>query len=63
MYQLGLCERCGKAATDRHHKDANTGNNEASNIEMLCRRCHMEIDGRLAANSARLKALNAAKRQ
>lgn len=47
---LGICEKCGKkSACDRHHIDANTGNNVRSNIMFLCRRCHMEIDGRLEA--------------
>jgi hypothetical protein len=48
-FQLGQCERCDVPATDRHHKDGNTGNNDPSNIMILCRRCHMEIDGRLNA--------------
>lgn len=43
----GGCQDCGKPATDRHHKDGNTGNNIASNIAILCRRCHMIADGRL----------------
>ena len=47
-YRLGPCNRCGKPGVDRHHRDDNTGNNEPENVEILCRRCHMEIDGRLA---------------
>lgn len=47
-FPLGPCEECGVIATDRHHKDGNTGNNQRSNIAILCRRCHMTIDGRLA---------------
>jgi hypothetical protein len=47
IYPLGPCERCGKPGTDRHHKDADTGNNTPDNIAILCRRCHMEEDGRL----------------
>jgi hypothetical protein len=47
MYALGACDGCGKPATDRHHKDGDTGNNVASNIGLLCRRCHMTEDGRL----------------
>lgn len=44
----GMCERCGvEPACDRHHKDGNPGHNERSNIAFLCRRCHMEVDGRL----------------
>ena len=48
LYELGDCEDCGKPARDRHHKDGNTGNNAPSNIAILCRRCHMAADGRLA---------------
>lgn len=43
----GPCETCGEPAMDRHHKDGSTHNNDPSNIAMLCRRCHMEADGRL----------------
>lgn len=50
LYALAAnCESCGKAATDRHHKDSNPGNNEPENIAFLCRRCHMLEDGRLQA--------------
>jgi hypothetical protein len=44
---LGKCDKCPAKAVDRHHKDGNTGNNERSNLERLCRRCHMIVDGRL----------------
>ena len=44
---LGACERCGRQATDRHHKDADTTNNSPENLSALCRRCHMTVDGRL----------------
>lgn len=54
-YALGPCERCGKPATDRHHKDGVTTHNEPENIAILCRRCHMEVDGRLAAFVAMAK--------
>lgn len=47
LYPLKDCERCGVPATDRHHKDGNTGNNSPGNIARLCRRCHMVEDGRL----------------
>lgn len=44
---LGMCERCGiSESVDRHHKDRNTLNNSRSNIQFLCRRCHVLIDGR-----------------
>ena len=45
--ELGKCELCDSKATDRHHKDRNTGNNERSNVQFLCRRCHMTVDGRM----------------
>jgi hypothetical protein len=45
---LGPCQRCGGKATERHHKDGDPGNNRISNVALLCRRCHMVIDGRLA---------------
>ncbi len=41
------CERCGRPAQDRHHIDGNPLNNARENIACLCRRCHMEADGRL----------------
>jgi len=42
------CERCNIPKGERHHKDGNTLNNTAENIEFLCRRHHMEADTRLA---------------
>ena len=45
--QIGPCAGCGNERADRHHKDGNTANNAPSNIEALCRRCHMEGDGRM----------------
>ena len=64
MYQLGLCQRCGQQATERHHIDGNTGNNSLENIAILCRRCHMQWDGRLATwhkNSPSHRGLQPAK--
>jgi hypothetical protein len=48
MYPLGECEHdgCEASATDRHHVDRDTGNNARSNIRLLCRKHHMEEDGR-----------------
>lgn len=41
------CERCDTSpAVDRHHIDGDPLNNVPSNIQSLCRRCHMEVDGR-----------------
>jgi Homing endonuclease associated repeat len=40
------CDRCGappgKRAHDRHHRDRNPYNNDPSNVEVLCRGCHVE---------------------
>ena len=47
LYNLGPCERCGEPATDRHHVDGNTLNNEPDNVQIFCRRCHMIVDGRI----------------
>ena len=55
LFPLGPCERCGKPGVDRHHKDENTLNNGPENIQILCRRCHMEVDGRLHGNGAKHK--------
>ena len=54
---VGPCSRCGAGKAERHHKDENTANNEPSNIAILCRRCHMETDGRLASAPARMRAV------
>ena len=53
------CLDCGAKATERHHVDENTLNNDPSNIAFLCRRCHMKRDGRLAqlAKQARRQAV------
>lgn len=57
-YALGPCQDCGKPATDRHHKDGDTGNNTPENIEILCRRCHMKTDGRLEKVAEMAKAMS-----
>lgn len=57
-FKLGKCERCGKRGTDRHHKDGNPGNNNPRNVMVVCRRCHMIIDGRLESSIKRLKQLS-----
>lgn len=44
---IGACIRCGAGKAERHHVDGNTLNNRSSNIAVLCRKCHMELDGRL----------------
>lgn len=46
-YPLAECEICDAPATDRHHRDGDTGNNHPRNIQRLCRRCHMRKDGRM----------------
>lgn len=40
-----VCERCGydkKQILNVHHKDRNHGNNDMSNLELLCPNCHGE---------------------
>ena len=51
---LGVCEHpdCTAPAADRHHIDGDTLNNTRANLAGLCRRHHMEADGRLAALAA-----------
>jgi hypothetical protein len=46
-YDLVKCELCGEDATERHHRDGNTANNDPPNVQLLCRRCHMIEDGRM----------------
>ena len=41
------CSVCGVKA-EIHHKDGNPCNNDPSNIDWLCRKHHMEADGRMA---------------
>ncbi len=45
-YPFEPCTVCGSLKSERHHKDGNTLNNERSNIQFLCRKHHMQIDGR-----------------
>lgn len=52
MYQSQFCSLCGKKA-EIHHKDGNTLNNELDNIEFLCRKHHMERDGRMLSKNQR----------
>lgn len=46
MYPSRSCRICGRE-TEHHHKDGNPLNNEPSNIDFLCRKHHMEADGRM----------------
>ena len=46
---IGPCSICGEERSERHHRDGDTRNNEPQNIVILCRRCHMKEDGRLAS--------------
>ena len=50
--QIGPCVLCGNEKSERHHIDGNTANNEAENILIVCRRCHMKTDGRLSEFTA-----------
>lgn len=52
------CEVCGTSQAERHHRDGNTLNNAPTNIAFLCRKHHMEADGRLAALRERITELN-----
>ena len=61
--QLGLCQDCGdRPASERHHVDGDVTNDDPANIALLCRRCHMRQDGRLAAliaaNKSRRRVLS-----
>lgn len=43
---IGNCEHCVVAvAVERHHKDRDHWNNERSNVEFVCRRCHILAHG------------------
>jgi hypothetical protein len=43
-----VCERCKQAAaTDRRCKDNNYENFDPRNVELLCRKCRMQVDGTL----------------
>jgi hypothetical protein len=44
---IGPCWACGSEKSERHHIDGDTSNNAVANIAIVCRRCHMEADGRL----------------
>lgn len=58
LYPLLPCKICGeKKNLQRHHKDNNTANNLPNNIQFLCARCHMELDGRLSKSRERFKML------
>lgn len=48
LVPLRSCDECGAPGRDRHHIDGNPFNNVLANIAVLCRRCHMEADGRMA---------------
>lgn len=37
-----VCERCGTSAALVHHKDRDSGNSLADNLESLCFFCHKE---------------------
>jgi len=45
-YRIKFCRICGGKA-EIHHKDGNPLNNEPDNIDFLCRKHHMELDGRI----------------
>lgn len=41
--------RCGAWAKEMHHKDRNTSNTAASNLEALCTACHQREHGKGAS--------------
>jgi hypothetical protein len=49
LFPLGPCARCGRPGRERHHRDGDTLNNTPGNVVVLCRRCHLMVEGRLAA--------------
>ena len=52
---LGACEVCAtRPAVERHHIDGDTSNNRRANVLLVCRGCHMRLDGRLEASSRRI---------
>lgn len=46
-FALQPCSKCGSKDSERHHIDGNPSNNEPWNLKFLCRRCHMDEDGRM----------------
>ena len=56
--QLLPCEVCENKKTERHHADGNPHNNTPENIKFLCRKHHMEMDGRLGRLIERNKNYN-----
>lgn len=54
-FALGSCERCGGKGTQRHHIDGYPGNNDPSNIMIVCLPCHAAIDDRAAKMRAKIK--------
>lgn len=53
-----LCEVCERPAHDRHHRDGDSFNNVIENIAFLCRKCHMDVDGRNRVLRERMRKLN-----
>lgn len=50
------CIKCGKPATDIHHKDENHKNNKPSNLQNLCVLCHAKIHS-ISPKKSELKRL------
>jgi len=61
-FEATACASCGRTdgRLERHHRDDNPLNNAPENVVVLCTRCHMEADGRLAALRARVADVQAA---
>jgi hypothetical protein len=44
----GQCQRCGSTTKlNIHHKDKNRKNGDISNLELLCRSCHLKVHGKV----------------
>jgi len=41
------CSICGNPQSEIHHRDGNVNNNSRENVQFVCRRCHMILDGRI----------------
>lgn len=47
-----MCELCGSTKKlDVHHKDEDYNNNNITNLQILCRSCHMKIHKRKQENT------------
>lgn len=59
IYDAVACASCGRTDVrlERHHRDGNPLNNAPDNVIVLCTRCHMKEDGRLAIAKQRAREI------